>query len=62
MEVRPGLTGLAQVSGRGELPHDQKLEIDVQYVEQASLLLDLRILWRSMTQIYAGRKAYQKWD
>jgi len=62
LEVRPGLTGLAQVSGRGELPHDQKLEIDVQYVEQASLLLDLRILWRSMTQIYAGRKAYQKWD
>ncbi|HUU93746.1 MAG TPA: sugar transferase, partial [Phycisphaerae bacterium] len=52
MEVRPGLTGLAQVSGRGELPHDQKLEIDVQYVEQACLLLDLRILWRSMTQIY----------
>lgn len=62
LEVRPGLTGLAQVSGRGELPHDQKLEIDVQYVEQACLLLDLRILWRSMTQIYAGRKAYQKWD
>jgi len=62
LEVRPGLTGLAQVSGRGELPHDQKLEIDVQYVEQAGLLLDLRILWRSMTQIYAGRKAYQKWD
>jgi len=62
LEVRPGLTGLAQVSGRGELPHNQKLEIDVQYVEQAGLLLDLRILWRSMTQIYAGRKAYQKWD
>ena len=62
LEVRPGLTGLAQVSGRGELPHDQKLEIDVQYVEQAGLLLDLRILWRSMTQIYAGRKTYQKWD
>jgi undecaprenyl phosphate N,N'-diacetylbacillosamine 1-phosphate transferase len=41
--VRPGITGLAQVSGRNYLTWDQKLELDVQYVERWSLLLDVRI-------------------
>ena len=60
LEVRPGLTGLAQVQGRGELPHEEKLEIDVQYVERAGLGLDLKILWRSFAMV--GRKGvYQKW-
>jgi lipopolysaccharide/colanic/teichoic acid biosynthesis glycosyltransferase len=46
-EVRPGLTGLVQVSGRNALSWDDKLELDVQYVEQRSLLLDLKILLRT---------------
>ncbi|MBR8729420.1 Undecaprenyl phosphate N,N'-diacetylbacillosamine 1-phosphate transferase [Porphyromonas levii] len=41
--VRPGITGLAQVSGRNHLGWDERLEIDVTYVEQVSLLLDLKI-------------------
>lgn len=60
LEVRPGLTGLAQVQGRGELPHAEKLEIDVQYVEKMSLGLDLRILWRTVFGRGRG-DVYQKW-
>lgn len=43
-EVRPGITGLAQVKGRNALSWDEKFEWDVRYVEQQSLWLDLRIL------------------
>ncbi|MBE3068693.1 MAG: sugar transferase [Planctomycetes bacterium] len=60
LEVRPGLTGLAQVQGRGELPHAEKLEIDVQYVEKMSFGLDLRILWRTAFGRRRG-DVYQKW-
>jgi len=60
LEVRPGLTGLAQVQGRGELPHAEKLEIDVQYVEKMSLGLDLRVLWRTVFGRGRG-DVYQKW-
>ena len=61
LEVRPGLTGLAQIMGRGEVPHEEKLEIDVQYVERMSLWLDLKILWRTFRQGFGRRTAYQKW-
>ena len=61
LEVRPGLTGLAQVQGRGELPHEEKLEIDVQYVEEMSLGLDLGILWRTLARGLGRRSVYQKW-
>jgi lipopolysaccharide/colanic/teichoic acid biosynthesis glycosyltransferase len=46
-EVRPGLTGLAQVSGRNLLDWEDRLELDVRYVETWSLGLDLRILART---------------
>lgn len=43
-EVRPGITGLAQISGRNSLSWDQKFALDVEYVDTASLRLDVRIL------------------
>lgn len=43
-EVRPGITGWAQVNGRNAISWDEKFELDVWYVEHRSLLLDLRIL------------------
>jgi lipopolysaccharide/colanic/teichoic acid biosynthesis glycosyltransferase len=43
-EVRPGITGLAQVRGRNALPWDERLELDVQYVERLSFALDAKIL------------------
>jgi len=62
LDVRPGLTGLAQIQGRGEVPHEEKLEIDIRYVEQASLRLDLKILWVSLAFPFRRKEAYQKWN
>jgi len=61
LQVRPGMTGLAQTSGRGEIPHEEKLELDVQYVEKQSVRLDLRILCRTAWRLFSRKDAYQKW-
>lgn len=60
LEVRPGLTGLAQVSGRGALTREEKLELDVQYVEQRSLLMDLKILLATAAQVLGRKSIYEK--
>ena len=46
-EMRPGITGLAQVEKRNSASWDERIEIDVRYVEQFSLLLDLKIFFRT---------------
>jgi lipopolysaccharide/colanic/teichoic acid biosynthesis glycosyltransferase len=53
--VRPGVTGLAQVMGRNNLPWCDRLALDSQYVEKWSLALDLRILWRTVGQVTAHK-------
>ncbi|WP_314146307.1 sugar transferase [uncultured Leifsonia sp.] len=50
-EVRPGVTGLAQVSGRNAIGWDEKLRLDVEYVDRRSLRLDAAILWRTVTTV-----------
>ncbi|MEO8828663.1 sugar transferase [Lapillicoccus sp.] len=50
-DVRPGLTGLAQVSGRNALSWDDRLALDVEYVERRSLGVDLRILCRTVAAV-----------
>lgn len=50
-DVRPGITGLAQVSGRNTLGWPERLALDVRYVEQRSLGLDLWILWRTVATV-----------
>lgn len=50
-EVRPGVTGLAQVSGRNGLSWEDKFALDVEYVEQRSLVLDLSILGRTVRSV-----------
>ncbi len=55
LAVPPGLTGLAQVEGRNELPWPERIRLDVQYVERASLALDLRILARTLPSLLSGR-------
>ncbi len=52
-DVRPGITGLAQVSGRNALDWERRLELDVQYVERLSPLLDLRILGLTLWRVLA---------
>ncbi|MEW6271698.1 MAG: sugar transferase [Thermodesulfobacteriota bacterium] len=54
-EVRPGITGLAQVEGRNALDWDERLELDVRYVEQRSLALDLRLLARTVAAVVSRR-------
>ncbi|MCL3817586.1 sugar transferase [Aeromicrobium wangtongii] len=54
-EVRPGVTGLAQVSGRNALSWDERLRLDVEYVDRRSLRLDLAILARTVS-VVAGRR------
>ena len=58
--VRPGLTGLAQVSGRGALTREQKLELDVAYVERASMRMDARILLANVAQAFGRNDIYEK--
>jgi lipopolysaccharide/colanic/teichoic acid biosynthesis glycosyltransferase len=54
-DVRPGITGVAQVSGRNALSWPEKFALDVWYVDHASLGLDLRILWRTLACVVGGR-------
>jgi exopolysaccharide biosynthesis polyprenyl glycosylphosphotransferase len=56
--VKPGITGLWQVSGRSDLSWDESVELDVRYVENWSLGLDLAILWRTVRAVLAGAGAY----
>jgi sugar transferase EpsL len=52
-EVRPGITGLAQVSGRNAIGWSERFKIDVWYVDNASFLLDLKILARTVGKVLA---------
>lgn len=54
LDVRPGLTGLAQVSGRNALSWPERIEFDVQYVEQKSLWLDLKLIARTAKALLGG--------
>jgi undecaprenyl phosphate N,N'-diacetylbacillosamine 1-phosphate transferase len=58
--VKPGLTGLAQISGRGELTREEKLELDVKYVETASFWLDLKIILTTIAQVFGRKNIYEK--
>lgn len=51
LEVAPGLTGLAQVSGRNAIGWPAKFDLDVSYVDTCSLLLDVDILWRTIRAV-----------
>jgi sugar transferase EpsL len=53
-EVRPGITGWAQVNGRNALSWEEKFEHDVWYVDNRSFWLDIRILWRTVWNVLAG--------
>ena len=56
--VRPGLTGLWQVSGRSDLTWDESVRLDLRYVENWSLALDLQILWQTCHAVIRPRGAY----
>ncbi len=54
LEVKPGITGWAQVQGRAGIPWEQRIELDVWYVDHRSFALDLRILARTLGSLATG--------
>jgi exopolysaccharide biosynthesis polyprenyl glycosylphosphotransferase len=56
--VKPGITGLWQVNGRSDLAWDEAVRLDVRYVENWSLALDLQILWKTWAAVVRGHGAY----
>jgi exopolysaccharide biosynthesis polyprenyl glycosylphosphotransferase len=56
--VKPGITGLWQVSGRSDLSLADSMRLDVHYVENWSLILDLQILWKTAWAVFGGDGAY----
>ena len=59
LEVKPGLTGWAQVNGRTSLPWAERIELDVWYVENRSPLLDLKIVLRTIRMLASGDGIYK---
>jgi len=58
LNVKPGLTGLWQVSGRNDISFLEWMELDLYYIEHRSLLLDLKILVRTIPAVLSGKGAY----
>ncbi|MGP3963323.1 sugar transferase [Nonomuraea sp. 3N208] len=56
--VKPGMTGLWQVSGRSDLTWEESVRLDLRYVENWSLILDLQILWKTWSVVTRGEGAY----
>jgi lipopolysaccharide/colanic/teichoic acid biosynthesis glycosyltransferase len=59
LEVKPGLTGWAQVNGRASLPWHERIELDIWYVDNRSLALDLRILAKTAWLLLTGHGLYK---
>jgi exopolysaccharide biosynthesis polyprenyl glycosylphosphotransferase len=56
--VRPGLTGLWQVSGRADLSWEESIHLDLRYVDNWSFAMDAQILWRTARAVFGGKGAY----
>ncbi|QOV11678.1 sugar transferase [Viridibacillus arvi] len=56
--MKPGITGLAQINGRSNIPHGRKINYDIDYVENCSFLLDIKILMRTISVVFSREGAY----
>jgi lipopolysaccharide/colanic/teichoic acid biosynthesis glycosyltransferase len=59
LALKPGITGWAQVNGRASLPWPERIELDLWYVEHATLMLDLKILWLTVRMLVTGHGLYK---
>jgi lipopolysaccharide/colanic/teichoic acid biosynthesis glycosyltransferase len=59
LQIRPGITGWAQVNGRASLPWSERIELDLYYIEHRSLTLDVHILWRTVAIVLGGSGLYK---
>jgi lipopolysaccharide/colanic/teichoic acid biosynthesis glycosyltransferase len=60
LAIRPGITGWAQVNGRAGLPWDERIELDLWYIENRSWKLDRQILRRSFSTVFGGDDLYRE--
>jgi undecaprenyl-phosphate galactose phosphotransferase len=58
LALKPGITGLWQISGRSDISYEDRVKLDIYYVENWSLLLDIKILLKTVLVIIRGRGAY----
>jgi lipopolysaccharide/colanic/teichoic acid biosynthesis glycosyltransferase len=58
LDVTPGLTCIWQVSGRGDIPFDEQVKLDVEYIESQSLWVDVKLLLKTIPAVLLGRGAY----
>jgi lipopolysaccharide/colanic/teichoic acid biosynthesis glycosyltransferase len=58
LEAIPGITCIWQVSGRSDIPFDQQVELDVEYIQSQSFLTDIKILLRTVPALLLGTGAY----
>jgi lipopolysaccharide/colanic/teichoic acid biosynthesis glycosyltransferase len=56
--VKPGMTGMWQISGRNDLAWDESVRLDLRYVENWSFTMDLMILWKTIFAVVRGAGAY----
>jgi lipopolysaccharide/colanic/teichoic acid biosynthesis glycosyltransferase len=56
--VKPGITGLWQVSGRNDLSYEERIRLDMHYIRNYSLWLDLHLLYRTIPAVLNGNGAY----
>jgi lipopolysaccharide/colanic/teichoic acid biosynthesis glycosyltransferase len=59
LDVKPGITGWAQVNGRASLPWPERIELDLWYVEHRSAALDLKIMWMTARMLVTGHGLYK---
>lgn len=57
-EMRPGITGLAQIRTRTTAPWDERIHIDNEYVDKFNILLDIKILFKTVVSVFAGKNIY----
>lgn len=58
LTVKPGITGLWQVSGRSDIGYEERVMLDMQYIRNHSIWLDLYVLWRTVPAVFKGHGAY----
>jgi lipopolysaccharide/colanic/teichoic acid biosynthesis glycosyltransferase len=59
LEVKPGITGWAQINGRASLPWHERIELDIWYVDHRTLRLDMAILWKTVRLLVTGEGLYK---